>query len=125
MEELRWPHARRGGRKFDENPDYHQEAFMFMGGRAFAYYYPVIDSYLREQSATADDYGVLQAWILAKCIGNQFQAKTMTYVRPLKHQVPDLAAFVLQNLDRFAEDAHEQQRIDAAWRELEALVRKI
>ncbi len=34
--------------KFCEHPEIHQEDFMFMGGKAFAYYYPVIDSYLRE-----------------------------------------------------------------------------
>jgi hypothetical protein len=113
-------------RKFEENPDYYQEAFAFMGGKAFAYYYPVIDGYLRETSPAADNCGDdRQVWILAYCIGSQFQVNTMPYVRPLKQQVLDLAAFVLQNLDRFAEDTHEQRRIDAAWRELEALVRKI
>ncbi|MEM7232007.1 MAG: hypothetical protein AAF517_07535, partial [Planctomycetota bacterium] len=33
--------------KFLENPGYHQESFMFMGGVAFAFYFPVVDRYLR------------------------------------------------------------------------------
>jgi len=31
-----------------ENPEAHQEAFMWMGDRAFAFYLPVVERYLRE-----------------------------------------------------------------------------
>lgn len=31
-----------------EDPEAHQEAFMWMGGRAFAFYLPVVERYLRE-----------------------------------------------------------------------------
>lgn len=30
-------------RKFRENPFYYEEAFMWMGGKAFDFYFPVID----------------------------------------------------------------------------------
>ncbi len=30
--------------RFCKNPHYYQEDFMFMGGKAFAYYFPVIES---------------------------------------------------------------------------------
>jgi hypothetical protein len=33
--------------KFRENPLLYQEDFMFMGTKAFAYYFPVIEEYLR------------------------------------------------------------------------------
>jgi hypothetical protein len=35
-------------RKFRENPIHYQEDFLFMGGRAFVFYFPVLDAFLRE-----------------------------------------------------------------------------
>ena len=35
--------------KFCENPNYYQEDFMFMGGPAFTFYFPIIDRYIREK----------------------------------------------------------------------------
>ena len=57
--------------KFCENPLRYQEDFMFMGGKAFAYYFPVVEDYLRSipDAASEDDH---EAWILAHCIRNQF-----------------------------------------------------
>ncbi|MBL8820867.1 MAG: hypothetical protein JNL96_20010 [Planctomycetaceae bacterium] len=33
--------------KFRERPEIYQEDFMFMGGKAFAFYFPVVEAYLR------------------------------------------------------------------------------
>src|SRR5262245_51618579 len=58
-------------KKFRENPLIYQEDFMFMGGKAFAFYFPVIESFLRETPAGLDSEET-QAWILAKCIHAHF-----------------------------------------------------
>jgi hypothetical protein len=53
-------------RKFNENAEFYQEDFMFMGGRAFAFYYSVLDRYIREvesKNEFADE-----TWIIAHCI---------------------------------------------------------
>lgn len=52
--------------KFVDHPLLYQEDFMFMGGPAFAYYFPVVDRYVREvesKNEFADE-----AWVLAHCI---------------------------------------------------------
>ncbi|MEM9646820.1 MAG: hypothetical protein AAF989_17650, partial [Planctomycetota bacterium] len=42
-------------RRFRENPEIYQEDFMHMGGRAFAFYFPVLDCFLRETVVLPDD----------------------------------------------------------------------
>src|SRR4051812_25393352 len=49
--------------KFTECPESYQEDFMWMFPRAFEYYYPVVDRYLRTVCAT-DEHGDCQTWIL-------------------------------------------------------------
>ena len=105
-------------RKFRECPEGYQEDFMWMGGAAFAYYFPVIESYLRDTSnvCPGDDR---QAWILAKCIKLQFAGEVTPQVRELAPRVLDLAEFVQSNINLFApSDVEEQQEIVDAWLEL-------
>ena len=90
---------------------------MFMGGRAFAYYFPVIEDYLR----TAPDVDVdddHEAWILAHCIATQFDGDNLAHVRHLTARVIDLADFVRANIRRFGADDNERQRVANAWAEL-------
>ena len=103
--------------RFRENPLYYQEDFMFMGGVAFAYYFPVVENYLRGVP-DADNYDDHQSWILAKCIEAQFDDKNLAFVRHLAPRVTDLADFVLVNIRRFGGDDRERQRVADAWREL-------
>jgi hypothetical protein len=103
-------------RKFREAPEFYQEDFMFMGANAFVFYFPVIESYLRE-TVECDEYGDRQAWILAHCILSQYKSDSPR----LKHLLPrilELAAFVRHHIGLFTRDPDEQQRIDTAWRQL-------
>lgn len=105
--------------KFRERPEIYQEAFMFMGGKAFAFYFPVVESYLRdvpEKENEGDDH---EAWILAKCIQNQFDGKTAKHVLHLADRVIMLCHFVRENVRRFGYDEAERTKIAGAWRELE------
>src|SRR5438046_1075541 len=64
----------KAAKKFRERPCTYQEDFMFMGTKAFVFYFPIIEDYLREIGSAyeGDDH---EAWILAHCILNQFEAK--------------------------------------------------
>lgn len=101
--------------KFREAPENHQEDFMFMGGRAFAYYFPVVERFLREDLAYVGDDR--EAWILAHGILTQFSGPSLPDVIHLAPRVLGLADFVLANIRRFG-DSDDQQRIQVAWRQL-------
>lgn len=103
--------------KFRQNPLDYQEDFMCMGGRAFAYYFPVIDDYLRTVPEIAD-YDDHQAWSLAHAIRAQFDGANCPHVRHLASRVRDLADFVCRNIHRFGVDDRERQRVSEAWTEL-------
>lgn len=108
--------------RFCEAPMYYQEDFMFMGGEAFAYYFPVIEKYLRsvpEVNPDGDDY---QAWILAKAIEDQFDGDYAHHVQHLKERVLALAGFIGNHLSRFGGDEADRERIGDAWSELAAHV---
>jgi hypothetical protein len=101
--------------KFREAPENHQEDFMFMGGRAFAFYFPVVEGFLREDPAFVGDDR--EAWILAHCILTQFSGMNLSDVIHLAPRALGLANFVLANVRQFG-DPDDQQRIQAAWRQL-------
>jgi hypothetical protein len=104
-------------KKFRECPETYQEDFMWMGERAFVFYFPVIESYLKETTAR-DEGDDRQAWILAYCIKQQFTGTSGPDLMRLAPRVLDLAEFVRMNLQLFASQADEQRRIDIAWQHL-------
>jgi len=109
--------------KFQEAPGCYQEDFMFMGGKAFAYYFPVVESYFREatDAAGGDDR---EAWnILAHCIRMQFIGENLSAVRQLAPRVLELAEFVRKNIDLCEPD--ERQEVDAAWQRLQNHIRQV
>jgi hypothetical protein len=109
--------------KFRENPFVYQEAFMFMGGMAFAFYFPIVDSFLRE--VPVPDGDDREAWILAHCIEQQFDGQSLPQVRHLAPRVLDLAEFMLANICVFAtSDSDEQRRIGTAWEQLKGHIEK-
>ncbi len=79
-------------KKFEESPIRYQEDFMFMGGKAFAYYFPVIEKFLQGKS---DDS---QAWILAKGISIQFSGKNIPLVEHLAPRISNWPALYGQIL---------------------------
>ena len=86
--------------KFCENPEVYQEDFMFMGSRAFHYYFPVVDEYLRSARAS-EAYNDCQA-VLGSCIAAQFDWKGAQVTATLRGRISDLCDFILGNQDRFA-----------------------
>lgn len=103
--------------KFRENPLYYQEDFMFMGGGAFAYYFPVIDRYIRD-ALDSIEYVSNELLILAHCIRFQFEVDDISKVRHIIGDVLSLSAFVISNIRRFGLDEVEAERVLVAWEEL-------
>ncbi|MCA9112004.1 MAG: hypothetical protein KDA52_18775 [Planctomycetaceae bacterium] len=111
--------------KFVSAPELYQENFMFMGERAFAFYYPVIDRFLRETiDLPVDERGDRQSWILPHCIRGQFIPANRRYVSALKQPVIDLCEFMLQHIQCFADDWDDPTEIENNWRHLQEHVRQ-
>jgi hypothetical protein len=111
--------------KFREFPRSYQEDFMFMGGRAFAFYYPVIEDYLRELPSQGDEHNDHLEWILAKCIDYQFKNDTDCHVLHLSQRVVDLSCVILDNINLFGYDELDRERIAEAWQELKAYIQSL
>lgn len=109
--------------KFLENPSYYQEDFMFMGGRAFAYYFSVVEDYLRSVPPGPNDDD-REAWILAHGIKNHFTGIDLPHVQHLNDRILALAEFVVGNLDRFGEK-QDCDRVAEAWSELRDKVKSM
>ena len=111
--------------QFCDNPLYYQEDFMFMGGVAFAYYFPVIERYIVESQVDPEQHDdVDEIWVLAHCIEAQFDvessARKIDHLRP---RILDLVSHVRQNLDRYCIDEKRREEVDDAWQELESTIR--
>ena len=106
--------------RFCERPDVYQEDFMFMGARAFAFYFPVVERFLFEFRAR-DEFDDGQAWILACGIKEQLESKFADAVTHLAPRVKKLADHVLADLGKFSILEEEQLRIAEAWRELQTV----
>jgi hypothetical protein len=104
---------------FLENPVCWQEDFMFMGPKAFAYYFPVIDRYLREVSGEEPDYDCC-AGILGFGIAEQLRI-TDPAIPSVAREVADLAVHVLANPGRYTSGEREQQHILREWRKVAKL----
>ncbi|MEM7560221.1 MAG: hypothetical protein AAF394_13970 [Planctomycetota bacterium] len=111
--------------KFREHPDYYREQFMAMGGKAFAYYFPVIDSYIREtellREGVRDDR---ETSIIPRELKRQFSGWNEPYVRHLRKDVQQLSEFVRSNLVLFTDSQGEQKEIDEQWEALEVHLAK-
>ena len=109
--------------KFPQKPECYQEDFICMGSRAFAFYFPVIETYLLDTPVDYEGYDRC-AWILAHGIKCQLQRETKSVVLPLLPRICNLIQFVQQNIERFDDDEAEQSRILLAWAELDEVVRE-
>ena len=94
---------------FCENAGQYSEDFMWMGHVAFAYYFPILDRYLR----TEDEED--QAWFIACVIIFQFDCENTTKIEQLKPKILDLANFVIQNIERFGTQISDRKRIYEEW----------
>lgn len=93
-----------------------------MGGIAFAYYFTVIEKYIRNAPDIDPHGGDHEAWILAKYIQNQFSGDNLFHVRHLRERVVMLSTFVHGNTRRFGDDDAERDRVADAWSQLVAHV---
>lgn len=104
--------------KFCKLPESYQEHFMFMGGAAFAFYYPVLERYVLESNVEKNDGNDVEAmWILPYCIKAQFDANNVSV--HLRQRIRRLVTHVRANLKQYCADVDEQGKIDTAWSELE------
>lgn len=120
-----WKHF--GGRTLDHaygvfssNPLRHQEDFMWMGGVAFEYYFPVVDRYLRAAPLKCTTEG----WEAATALGSSmaFQLGSAGASRVLLHEIDALASLVLADPARFEPDPRDQRRLEAAWNRVRTAV---
>ncbi len=99
-----------------------------MGGKAFAFYFPVVESFLREIPVPDEDDR--EAWILAHCLKQQFDeqqfaGENLPQVRHLAPRVLELAEYMLANIRLFVpRDLEEQRRIEDAWKMLKDHISK-
>ena len=106
--------------KFESVPEIYSEDFMFMGSKAFVFYYPVIDRFLRNSIAVRDEErGDRQSWYLPQCIRIQFEPASRTDVIELKPSVLALCEFMLDNMEHFADDWTPPSEIEKQWRGLQ------
>jgi hypothetical protein len=97
-----------------QNPIHYQEDFMFMGGRAFVFYFPVLDTFLREFRLTEHEDDS-QAAIIGSCVAAQFGWPTASHLAPIHSAIRSLADYVCSHTDLLAAEADEQRRIARDW----------
>ena len=102
-------------RLFRENPIHYQEDFMFMGGRAFVFYFPVLDTFLREFRLTEHEDDA-QAAIIGSGVAAQFGWPTASYLVAIRPAIRSLADYVCSHTELLAADPEEQRRIARDWR---------
>lgn len=101
-------------RLFRENPIHYQEDFMFMGGRAFVFYFPVFDVFLREFRLTEHEDDS-QAAIIGSCVAAQFGWPTASYLAPIRPAIRSLTDYVCSHTELLASAPEEQRRIARDW----------
>ena len=101
-------------------PDFDLEPFMWMGERAFKFYFPVIDFYLRSGGPLEDDYLRQPAEFAANCIQMHFDChEDMT---GLHEPILSLCDHVAAHPNHYSLKPYEQSEIAAAWSDLRAQV---
>ncbi|MBI5801350.1 MAG: hypothetical protein HZA92_11605 [Verrucomicrobia bacterium] len=106
--------------KLCENPLNYQEDFMFMGPKAFKFYFPVVDRFLRREREPWE-FDDSQAWILGKAMRLQLERRNDD---ELLKSIGDLCQHVRTHLSKYATDENEQAEIGAAWLEVESQLAK-
>ena len=94
---------------------------MFMGSVAFAYYFPVLDKYLRSVPS-GDNEDDSDAWIIGRGVISQFSPAIADHVIHLADDILNLAEYVCHNIDRFG-DSNEQNRASKTWQEVSSTIK--
>ena len=106
---------------FCKRPDIYQEDFMFMGWKAFGYYFPIIEKYLYEVELQEEGEDS-NAWILARAILGQMKLPELKQLGDLRERVLRLCLHVKSDLHQYASEPKEQMEIGEAWAELESFL---
>lgn len=101
-------------RVFVENPDCYQEDFMYMGPKAFQYYFPVIDKYVREVVGNSEGHDCSVA-ILGSGIEAQCNDGTFRMNESFNSEVSELCEYVLSHLSQYSPAAKDQRRVERTW----------
>ncbi|MDB6132267.1 MAG: hypothetical protein JWM59_510 [Verrucomicrobiales bacterium] len=112
--------------EFLKDPWLRQEDFSWMLPKAFEYYYPVVDRYLRSVNIHDEDEcheDGCEARGLGFSIESQFHwtggARPADYV---VREIRRLSLFVRGHLSHYSKDPEERARIDESWRKLDETV---
>jgi len=108
--------------RFCECPEARQEDFMWMGDRAFVFYFPVIERYVHDEESRLEFDGV--TFVLAHCIGSHLPSDEPC-VRAQHGRFLGLCAFVLDRLRTLPERedrSHSICELTSAWSALQAQV---
>ena len=97
---------------------------MWMGTKAFLFYFPVIETFLREADGS-DPLDDRQSWILAHAVLTQLKEHGFQVpIRSRDESRGRIAQFVRKNLVLFSQEPKSQSRLDAAWHEVEIALRE-
>lgn len=94
-----------------------------MGPIAFAYYFPVLETYLKTASVAEDDFDPVEHAAIAHCIEFQFDDRDLSSPWHLSARVLELAEYVLTNIRNFGFEGSERTEVSNAWRQLADKVR--
>ena len=100
---------------FCKNPEYYQEDFMFMGWKAFLFYFPVIEKYIKEVEII-EDYDDYQFYILGEVIKSQIASQKLE--NPLLNKIIDLSDVVLEKTQKSILCASDKKCIISSWQKL-------
>lgn len=103
--------------EFCDRPEIYQEDFMFMGPKAFAYYFPVVDRYLREVTSN-DPHDDCETVILAQAIKGQLDHDAVCRSITILAEIRSLIDFVLMELARYSGSKKIRKQIRNTWTEL-------
>lgn len=109
--------------KFCDNPLRYQEDFMFMGGRAFAYYFPVVERFLSRQLALEENGDYDEFSILACGIAMQVEQHRRSLGDRVLQRIAALTNSVLEKLPKLDwEEIECTNRRNAVIRDWERVV---
>jgi hypothetical protein len=89
---------------------------MYMGTNAFLFYFPVVRDFLLTKPP--GDWVHDEAWILAKCIRQQFDADTIDTLRALVPEIINMSVFIRRHPEWYGWDQNEEAEVVLAWAEL-------
>jgi hypothetical protein len=103
--------------RFAERPLQYREELMGVGTKAFVYYFPVIDWWLRCVPEAEEPFDDSDAWIIADGIRHRIDVDGIDSLRPLLPAILEIASYVLANIRRFGPE-EDQRGVRNAWTEL-------